>query len=100
MPESYVLAATVRFNTMFPDEAGAEFVRYMAHESGFPCDLIEKYEVNPTLWDIKIEIPFDVWDDEDPEEVALNIIESHLDADGNPLMIADEIYCNTGVDDE
>lgn len=98
MPESYVLHATVRLKTMFPDEAASEFVRFMAHESGYACDLVNIHQVNDTTYDLKVDIPFDVWDDEDPEEVALSIIESHLDAEGDPWLIGDDI--TEGVNNE
>jgi hypothetical protein len=83
---------------MFPDEASRDFTRFMAHENGYPCNLVDIQKVNDTLYDLKVDIPFDVWEDEDPEEVALSIIETHLDADGDPWMIGDDI--TEGVPDE
>lgn len=98
MCDKYVLHATVRLKTVYPDAAASEFVRFMAHENGYPCDLIDIHKVNEDTYDVKVDIPFDVWDDEDPEEVALTIIETHLDANGEPWLIGDDI--TEGVSDE
>jgi hypothetical protein len=91
MPESFTLHVSVFLDGENPEALAQQFAKHMQRENGYPVEIIDWEQVDDHKYRVSADIAYDVWDDEDPEEVALSIIESVLDADGNPVMVADDI---------